>query len=453
MGGIRIIDGWRQWLWFAVLTGALLVSATSACSQANRSRVLEKKDVAEIIDSVLAAYERHYVYPDTARALSAHIRQRFADGAYDDITELTTIVNKLRDDMRSFTHDRHIYLSVMSPADPPAIGDTIGSAEIARRARTNFSIRKVEWLSGNVGYLRLDRFEDAAYAGDAMASAVGFLARCGAAIIDLRYNGGGHESMVKFLSSYFFRKPTIINALYFPETDSLEQSWTYSYVPGHKLVDADLYILTSARTASGAEAFSYGMKNAKRAILIGETTAGAAHWTESWDFPILQLRADIPIARPVNPVTKTSWERTGVTPHIEVPSENALAVAHCEAVKGMLARVTDEELRSELAWALVALEAQAAPITLTAEKEQTYTGEFAGGRYAILLKNGSLYWRYVDGSELKLIPYSEDLFGFVDDDEYRLAIIRDGRGGVSGFRLLVRGSDPGPIRDRTGDVH
>ncbi len=453
MTGTGIIGDWHMWLWASMLVVALFGPAASAQTQADKPRALQKSDVAEIIDSVLTAYERHYVYPDTARALSKYIRGRLASGVYDSIADLATMAGTLRDDLRSFTHDRHIYISVMSADDTPAIGDTITQAEIARRARNNFNIRKVEWLPGNVGYLRLDGFEDAAFAGEAVAAAMGVLARCDAIIIDLRYNPGGDETMVKFLASYFFKKPTIINALYFPETDSLEQSWTYAYVPGHKLVDADVYILTSSGTGSGAEAFSYGMKNSGRAVLIGQTTAGAAHWTESWDFPSLGIRANIPIARPINPVTKTSWERTGVTPNIEAPSEEALDIAHREALQRLLTRATDDAKRSELSWDLVTVEAKTKPVTLTADKMLTYTGEYAGGRYAILVKDSTLRWRYPDGTLFVLIPYSEDLFGFDDTDDYRLAIVRDSSGAVTGFRLLVKGSEPGPIRERTGDIH
>ncbi len=448
----NIIHGCRRGLLLGILAAASLGSLADAQSQTDEPRPLQKTDIAEIIDSLLTAYELHYVYPDTARALSEHIRKRFADGAYDDVTDLTTIAERLRDDMRSFTHDRHIYVSVMSPDDSPPIGDTITDAEIARRARTNFKLRKAEWLVGNVGYLRLDGFENAVYAGEAAAAAMSFLARCNALIIDLRYNRGGHETMVRFLASYFFKTPTLLNALYFPETDSLEQSWTSAYVPGRKLVDADLYILISNRTGSGAEAFSYGLKHSGRAILIGETTAGVAHWTESWEFPNLQLRASIPIARPINPVTKTSWERSGVTPHIEASIDDALTIAHREALRGILARTTDEDLGGELAWELAAVEAQAEPVTLTPENMLTYTGEFADGRYAILVKEDALFWRYVDGTEFVMIPFSADLFGFDDTDDYRLAIVRDDKGVVTGFRLLVKGSEPGSIQERTGDI-
>jgi hypothetical protein len=447
-----LIRGSSRWLLLAALIVAPLGSFAGPQSKPEAPRPLQKADVAEIIDSVLTAFETHYVYPDTAKALSEYIRGKFADGAYDDVADLTTIAQKLREDMRAFTHDGHVYISVMSPDDTPAIGDTLCDAEIVRMASTNFGFRKAEWLVGNVGYLEIEGFEDAIYAGEAASAAMNFLAHCSAIIIDLRQNGGGDETMVRFLASYFFRRPTQINALYFTETDSLEQSWTSAHVPGRKLTDADLYILISNRTASGAEAFSYGMKHSGRAVLIGETTAGAAHWTESWDFPSLQIRADIPIARPINPVTKTSWERTGVKPHIEAPAEKALSIAHREALKNILARTVDEQRRKQLTWDMVAVEAQAEPPELTPREMRACTGEYADGRYAILIRDDALYWRYVDGTEYILIPLSTDLFGFDDTDRYRVAIVRDGTGVVTGFRLLVRGGEPGPVRERTRDI-
>ena len=112
----------------------------------------------------------------------------------------------------------------------------------------------------------------------------------------------------------------------------------------------------------------------------------------------------------------------------------------------------DKQPRKELAWDMVAVEAQAEPVELTPEEMRACTGEFADGRYAILIKDNALYWRYVDGTEYILIPLSTDLFGFDDTDHYRVAIVRDDKGVITGFRLLIRGEEPGPIRERTGDL-
>jgi hypothetical protein len=222
-------------------------------------------------------------------------------------------------------------------------------------------------------------------------------------------------------------------------------------VPGQKLLDADLYVLTSSRTASGAEAFSYGMKNSGRATVVGETTAGAAHWTEAWDFPSLRIRADIPIARPINPVTKTSWERTGVEPDIETSADNALSVAHLEALKRIMERTTDNQQKAELAWDMVPLEAEASAFELTPEKMLEYTGEFDNGRYVVYVEDGHLRCLYEGREELTTIPLSADLFGFDDTDYYRARFERDDSNAVIGFRLLIKNSEPGPIKEKTGD--
>ena len=141
-----------------------------------------------------------------------------------------------------------------------------------------------------------------------------------------------------------------------------------------------------------------------------------------------------------------------MTPHIEVEVDRALSVAHIEALKKIIERTTDEQKRMVLGWDMVAVKAQAEPFSLSRQEMPAYTGQFADGRYAILIKDDALYWRYVDGTEFIMLPFTRDLFGFDDTDDYRLEIIRDDKGAVTGFRLLVRGSEPGSVRPRTGDL-
>ena len=418
----------RRWLLLSTCITISLAAIAGAQSRPDVPGPLQKAEIAEIIDSVLTAYEIHYVYPDTARALSAHIRKSFADGAYDDITDLSEIAQRLNDDMRSFTHDMHIHIYVMSPDDSPSISDTLTNDVIARRARDNFGFRKVELLAGNIGYLRLDTFHDAVYAGEAAAAAMNFLARCSALIIDLRYNKGGSETMVRFLASYFFKSPTMINAHYFTETDMLVQSWTSAYVPGRKLVDAELYILTSNRTSSGAEAFAYGMKHSDRAVLIGETTDGSAHMTASWDFPNLGIRAVIPDARPVNPVTRTSWERTGVKPHIEVAADSAFDVAYANALRTLLKTEEDERSRATLIWVLDRMEADRMQYKPDRNDIKQYVGTYGPRR--VFSKDGVLYYRRDENDPMIMIPMERDLFRLEEIDYFRIRFKRNEKGEV-----------------------
>ena len=154
--------------------------------------------------------------------------------------------------------------------------------------------------------------------------AMAFLANCDALIIDLRDNGGGNPEMIQLLSSYFFSgEPRHLNSFYYRLDEKTEQYWTLPYVPGSKLADTDLYVLTSSYTFSGAEEFTYNLKNMKRATIVGETTGGGAHPVR---MEILNdhFAIGVPYARAVNPISKTNWEGTGIEPDVKVPAAQAL---------------------------------------------------------------------------------------------------------------------------------
>jgi retinol-binding protein 3 len=147
-----------------------------------------------------------------------------------------------------------------------------------------------------------------------------------AIIIDLRENGGGDPKMVAYISSHLFAEPTHLNDLYNRKEDKTTEYWTLRDVPGARLAGKPVFVLTAKRTFSGAEEFSYNLKNLKRATIIGETTGGGAH-------PVSGHRIDdhffigVPFARAINPISKTNWEGTGVEPDVKVPASEALDVA------------------------------------------------------------------------------------------------------------------------------
>ncbi len=101
----------------------------------------------------------------------------------------------------------------------------------------------------------------------------------------------------------------------------------------------------------------------ERATLVGETTDGGAH-------PVMTSRIDehfeirLPAGRPINPITGTNWEGTGVAPDIHVPREQALHVAYAAALRHVLETLGDSptgamsELRDEARKALEELEGE-----------------------------------------------------------------------------------------------
>ncbi|MCG3120544.1 MAG: hypothetical protein ALAOOOJD_03288 [bacterium] len=185
-------------------------------------------------------------------------------------------------------------------------------------------------------------------ASEAAATAMNFLANTDALIIDLRRNGGGQPEMVALLSSYLFDKPTHLNDIYSRFDNRTQEYWTSETVAGKRYGESKpVYVLTSNRTFSGAEEFAYNLKNLKRATIVGETTGGGAH-------PVRPHRITdhfmigVPFARAINPITKTNWEGTGVTPDIETTAEQALKVAQLAALKNLVAKTGDQQRVNEL---------------------------------------------------------------------------------------------------------
>lgn len=86
-----------------------------------------------------------------------------------------------------------------------------------------------------------------------------------------------------------------------------------------------VYRLTSGDTFSGREDFAHAPKNNRRATVVGETTggvdAGGPHRLDAY------FMMFVPSGWPINPVTGTDWEGTGVVPDIRTSAKNALDAA------------------------------------------------------------------------------------------------------------------------------
>ena len=114
--------------------------------------------------------------------------------------------------------------------------------------------------------------------------------------------------------------------MYSPRESPTERSWTSSPVPGNRLADKPVYVLTSGTTWSGAEQFSYDLKMLRRATLVGEKTRGGAHAGVFYRIDD-HFGMGIPEVKVVNPFSKTDWEGVGVEPDVKVKAVDALETA------------------------------------------------------------------------------------------------------------------------------
>ena len=294
-----------------------------------------------VIDAVLKRLNDSYVFPEVAKAMDKAIRDRVAKGEYDQISSSRTFAETVTKDLQAISKDKHLrvrYSHEVLPERQPRAEPTAEQREQERRDLSwmNYGFEKVERLRGNTGYIAFRGFFGPELGADAVASAMNFVAGTDALIFDLRQNGGGDPEMVALICSYLFGpEPVHLNDLYWREGNRTEEFWTRKEVPGKRYLNKDVYVLTSKYTFSGAEEFTYNLKNLKRATIIGETTGGGAH-------PGMGVRINehfnmfVPTGRAISPITKTNWEGTGVKPDIEVPAEQALSVARLIALKKSL---------------------------------------------------------------------------------------------------------------------
>jgi hypothetical protein len=314
---------------------------------------------AEVIEGVLKELNKSYVYPEVAKKMEAAVRRRLANKEYDDVRTGAALSRALTDHLREVCKDKHLKVVHVGRKLPPPKGkpspEELAKMREKMRRRGGSGIKALEVLEGNVGYLRLDAFAPPELAGDKAAAAMNFLADTRALIIDLRHNRGGTPAMVALLSTYLFDRRVHLNDLYFRPEDRTEQWWTLPYVPGKRYSGKDVYVLTSKTTFSAGEEFAYNLKALKRATLVGEVTGGGAH-------PVGPRRVHdqflvmVPLARAINPITKTNWEGTGVKPDVEAAAAGALKRAHVLALKKLLEKAGTEDDKAELRRALGSVE-------------------------------------------------------------------------------------------------
>ena len=421
----------------AIIVLILIASSLSAQMMTKpEDRTIDKKTQAEIIDSVSFALNEVYVFPDVAKEMEKHIRKNYKKGEYDTFTSLMKFLFTLTEDLREISHDKH--LAVRPMADDgyqPYLSDTLPEEQEKRRcaenAYNNYGYQKIERLAGNVGYLDLRGFYDAEYAGPTAVAAMNYLANSSALIIDLRENGGGSPSMIQLMSSYFMDSLTHLNSFYVRKGDTTQQFYTLPYVPGKKMYDMPIFILTSSYTFSAAEEFTYNLKNLNRATIIGETTGGGAHPVDGRFFPNLHVALKLPFGRAVNPITGTNWEGTGIEPHISVPADQALERAHLEALKTIKEKGVIEYGEGQIDWAMKYLNAKTNPFEIDEATLKTYVGVY--GPRNILFEDGVLIYQRTDRPKFKMIPIEKDLFMFDELDYFMLQVDRDDSGKIIGL--------------------
>jgi peptidase S41-like protein len=288
-----------------------------------------KLDAAErqrVIDGVIENLEQHYIDPEVAQKMADALLAHEKSGDDNAVTDGVAFAALLTKQMRDVSHDLHLEVVYsQTPLPDRPTGPTPERLARYRRAmeQENCTFEEVEVLPHNIGYLKLNSFPEPSICRPTATAAMASLNHVDAIIFDLRDNRGGYPDMVMLIAAYLFDHPEY---MYNPRENTTRRSWTRSPVPGNRLASEPVYVLTSARTFSGAEHFSYNLKMLKRATLVGETTGGA---TDVGVFHRIDDHFGMGIreTRAINPYSEPDWAVTGVEPDVKVKAADALKTA------------------------------------------------------------------------------------------------------------------------------
>ena len=398
----------------------------------------EKINVSQLINAINLKLTDNYIFPEKALLISKSLKSQIKKNAFSESSEdPQKLVAQLQAEIFKVHKDPHMIVGYNPNWSGHKQGYTGPSAEEITQFTqfvkdNNFMFKKVELLPGNIGYFPFNIFvEHVKEAKPIIASALGFLANSSAVIIDLRENSGGEPEMVSQLESYFFKEKTRMNDII-----NRSKGDTISYYADPAKTDGltlsmPVYILTSKRTFSGGEDFSYGMQQAKRATIVGEVTGGGAHPTNP--FSVGQgFIVHIPFARSLNPVSKTDWEGTGVIPNFKIDATKALIKAQELILRERQKTAKNNKDKQKMEYLINAVNVNQDLDTLPVDQFDQFVGTYGP---LVIYRDGNKLFCNLSGNKTQLAHISKNLF--VLDDNAQIEFIKDDKGNYPVARLLV----------------
>ncbi len=382
-------------------------------------------DPRDVVTAVAQAIDDNYFDAARGREIADRLRGESVKGAFDALRDPRDLATALTDRLRPI--DRHFRVQWSPPgAETPATGAPRGPRP-PLAGPVDVGIRRVELQPGNIGYLEMNQFagfgfdDTAAPPRLAIDAALQLLANTDAVIIDLRDNGGGSPAMVGYLVSAFTAPGANIFNTFHSREGLRSEAPRQSYRTPR--LEVPLYVLISARTGSAAEAFAYTLKNAGRATIVGEPSAGAANPGGTLDvgdgFSVFVSNGS-----PVSPITQKNWEGDGVIPDLAVPQADALEAAQIDALQRVLAKSGSDD-NTAARWTLEALRARREPVPVTAPD---FAGQF--GTIAIEAIGDALILRNGRRPPRGLLALGKDMFALDHDPAQRVVFERDAKGAV-----------------------
>ncbi len=452
-GPVRVASPLRRWghacTWLLLLLLPLLLWMAPAGAAPR-----------DTVERVATLIENNYFDPAAGHRIATMLRAAAATGRYDSLTDPRDLATALTEQLHPLNHHFRVSWSpgagMHSNSEAPALagpsaqrpnaaaagGPAVTGASLSRNVpidaferRTGYGFQRVQILPGDVGYLQLQSFADIdVYRHDdparaAADAALQLLSGADAIIIDLRDDIGGSLDMSAYLISAFVPPAAdVYDVIHWRGgTESERPKHPYAGLP----LQQPLFLLTSARTASAAEAFAYALQAYGRATIIGDVTAGAADpggaFPAGGGFAIF-----VSLGTPINPLTGGNWEGTGVKPDVRVPASLALQQAQQRALTRELAADPRGPDAADMRLVLEALRAEERPAPGPPLRQ--YAGTYQD--VVVSVQGDRLSLRQGRRIPLSLSRLQGDTFFDRGEPSRRIIFVRRRDGAIRGFEFI-----------------
>jgi len=286
-----------------------------------------RAQVPAIIEGSANLIADNYAFEDIGADVAAKLKGLLENGEYSMVVSKDSLEAKVSADLKTLSGDKSLKTASNTPALPPMDYSPEMYIELIK---VSFH---TDILENNIGYLRFDMFGDfeevKAIAQIIVEHVWSKVVNTDALIIDLRNNLGGPTTAIAGFCSYFFDadKEIVLDKLYDRPSGTTTELRTLSDLTGTRYGSKkSLIILTSGATAGAAEEFVYIMKKLGRAMIVGETTAGASHPPKTFRVGETDIFLSIPTIHS-DTAAGPAWEGAGIAPHIPVSADAALETA------------------------------------------------------------------------------------------------------------------------------
>jgi len=329
----------------------LLAAVVATVPAAALAGDLTPQAAGEVVDQLVKNMDG-YMDPKVGAAVQAELNRHKAE--YVKLDTRAAFAEAVSRDLYAVSHDRHLKVS-LETLDAGRRARLTDEQQALVDRRLAYGLMAIRHLPGNIGVLKTSYFEQTEEGAKLVETALDLLKDTDALIIDLRENHGGGGASDEAFLGHLSRTPIPMAKIYWrTEAGGTEVMQREPRTPKGQPLYADkpVFVLVSRETGSAAEAFAYDLQAAKRALLIGETTAGAANPSNRPFHLDYGFRVFIPTGKVVHPTTGGNWEGVGVKPDVETAPDQALTEAYGRALAAAKPLVSTPRSEAERAKAI-----------------------------------------------------------------------------------------------------